>query len=390
MNFIMTIKMAIKSIMSNKMRTFLTMLGIIIGVSAVILLVSVAQGTTEQVTESIESMGSNLITVTITGRGVDTSLSYDEVLEFNEKIGVSGVSPLTTGQSTVKYNSETMDVSIEGVDENYQLVRNHNAEAGRFITPIDVDFRQKVAIIGSEVVNELFGDNNPIGETIQIDGTKFKVVGILEEKGSSMGGSSDEKVLIPISTAQRFYNSPGVKSIYIQADSAENVEIVQSEIESYLYKKFDNDEDAYRVFNQTEMLSTVSEVTANMTVMLGGIAAISLVVGGIGIMNIMLVSVTERTREIGIRKAIGAKRKNILVQFLFESSVISGLGGLIGILAGVGGSKILTQFIGVNTKVDSFIIILSFSFSLVVGMFFGIYPANKASKLKPVDALRFE
>lgn len=390
MNFIMTIKLALKSIISNKMRTLLTMLGIIIGVSAVIVLVSVAQGTTEQVTDSIESMGTNLISVTISGRGLKITISYDEAIELEKKSGITSVSPVNSGQATVKYSTKTMDVILEGVDGNYQNVRNHNAEEGRFITPIDVEYRQKIVLLGSEVASELFSKANPIGETIQVNGTNFKVIGVLEEKGSSIGGSSDDKILIPISTAQRFLKSPGVRSIYIQADSSDVVNNVQSEVEAYLSKKFDDDEDAYRVLNQTEMLSTISEVTASMTLMLGGIAAISLIVGGIGIMNIMIVSVTERTREIGIRKSIGAKRKDILVQFLLESSVLSGVGGLIGVLVGIGSSELLTKFAGVNTKVDPVILIISFSFSIVVGMFFGIYPANKASMLKPVDALRFE
>lgn len=390
MNFITTIKLALKSIVSNKMRTFLTMLGIIIGVSAVIVLVSVAKGTTEQVTESIESMGTNLISVNVNGRGLRTAVSYAEVLELNEKPGISSMAPVVSGQATAKYGTESISIAIEGVDENYQVVQNHKAEAGRFITPIDVEYRQKIALLGSEVVSELFNNENPVGETIQLNGTNFKVVGVLEEKGSSLGGSSDNKILIPISTAQRFLKSTGVRNIYIQAESSEVVTNVQNEVESYLLKKFDNDEDAYRIFNQTEMLSTVSEVTSSMTLMLGGIAAISLIVGGIGIMNIMLVSVTERTREIGIRKSIGAKRKNILIQFLLESSVLSGVGGLIGVLFGIGGSSLLTRFVGVNTKIEPMILIISFSFSIIVGMFFGIYPANKASKLKPVDALRFE
>jgi putative ABC transport system permease protein len=283
-----------------------------------------------------------------------------------------------------------MDVTLEGVDQNYSNVRNHHSEYGRAINPIDVEYRQKIVLLGSEVKNELFGDANPIGEKIQINGNDFKVVGVLEEKGSSLGGNNDEKILIPISTAQRFLRTTGIRNIYIQATSADIVEDVQVEVENFLLKKFNNDEDAYRVFNQAEMLSTMGEVTNNMTMMLGGIAAISLLVGGIGIMNIMLVSVTERTREIGIRKAIGAKRKDILIQFLLESAVISGLGGLIGVLLGIGGSDLLTRFFSLNTKISPFILIISYSFSIIVGMFFGIYPASKASKLKPVDALRFE
>lgn len=390
MNLSMTIKLALKGIASNKMRTFLTMLGIIIGVSAVIILVSVAQGTTAEVTETIESMGTNLVSVIITGRGTDTSLTYDEVLTFEDKLGVAGVSPVVSGNVEAKYDTSNMDVSLEGVDENYKDVRNYIVKFGRFITPIDVEYRQKVVLLGSEIVEELFGFTNPIGEIIQLNGTNFEVIGVLEQKGSSIAGSSDDKILIPLTTAQRFLKSTGIKSVYIQAESSDKVDIVQSQIENYLLRKFNDDDDAYKVFSQEEMLSTVNEITGSMTLMLGGIAGISLLVGGIGIMNIMLVSVTERTKEIGIRKAIGAKRRDILGQFLLESAVISGIGGLIGIGAGIGGSNLLTMFAGMNTKTTPIIMVVSFAFSIIVGIFFGIYPANKASKLKPVDALRYE
>lgn len=390
MSVVMTIKLAIKSVLANKMRTLLTMLGIIIGTSAVIILVSVAQGTTNQVTENIESMGTNLISININGRGLETSIDYEEASELSKIAGIDGVSPIINGQTTVKYGTNSIEVTLEGADEGYSLVRDQDVSQGRFIHPLDIENRQKIVLLGSEVVEELFGFISPIGESVQLNGANFKVVGVLEEKASSLGGSSNNKVLIPISTAERFLKSPGVKSIYIQAQSPEVVDKVQRATETYLLKKFDGNEDAYSVFNQADMLSTVSDVTASMTLMLGGIAAISLVVGGIGIMNIMLVSVTERTREIGIRKAIGAKRKDILLQFILESAVISGLGGIFGVLLGIGGSYGLTTIAGISTSIVPNTIIIAFLFSIGVGMFFGIYPASKASKLKPVDALSFE
>lgn len=390
MDFVMAVKLSIKSILSNKMRTFLTMLGIIIGVAAVIILVSIAQGTTKSVTENIESMGSNLLTVNITGRGTKTSITYDETLELNEKEGVKEIAPVINGKATAKNGLKSMDVNLEGVNETYLTVRNYELNSGRFILPLDIDYNQKVVVLGSEVVKEVFGILNPIGEEILLDGNKFKVVGVLEEKGSSFGGSNDEKVLMPITTAERFLKTKGVKSIYIQAESKDTVSVVSNQMESYLNKQFNNDEDAYKVFNQEEMLSTVNEVTASMTIMLGGIAAISLLVGGIGIMNIMLVSVTERTREIGIRKAIGAKRRDILTQFLIEAIVISGVGGILGIMFGLFGNYMFEKFTSSNVSVSLMVLAISFSFALVVGVSFGIFPANKASKLKPVDALRYE
>lgn len=391
MSFAMTVSLALKGIVANKLRTFLTMLGIIIGVSTVIILVSVGKGTTARITENIQSMGTNLVTVMITGRGIDNSLTYEEAMSMKEKAGVAGVAPLVSGSVTAKYGTKTMEaVSLEGVNGDYEHVRNQRVQSGRFILPLDVEYRQKVAVLGADVVHEIFGPVNPIGETVQINGINFRVIGILESKGSSMQGSSDEKVTIPISTAQRMLKSQGVRNIYVAAESPEVVNLVVAEIEQYLWKKFDQDQSAYHVFNQTEMLDTMNEVSRSLTLMLGGIAGISLLVGGIGIMNIMLVTVTERTREIGIRKAIGAKRRDILGQFLLESATISGVGGIMGVLFGLGVNKLLTKLAGINTQSTLSILMVAFSFSLVVGIFFGLYPANKASKLRPVDALRFE
>ncbi|MGI6066954.1 MAG: ABC transporter permease [Bacillota bacterium] len=391
MSFAMAVRLALKGIMANKMRTLLTMLGIIIGVSAVIILISVGKGTTASVTENIESMGTNLVSVTIMGRGIDNSLTYEEAMSLSDKIGIAGVAPVVSGSVTAKYGTKTMEgLPVEGVNEDYLHVRNQGVESGRFIHPLDVEHRQKVAVIGTDVVQELFGAINPIGEYVQINGIDFLVVGILESKGSSMMGSGDEKIVIPVSTAQRMFKSLGVRNIYIGAESSNQVDLVVAQVETYLYNKFDKDEDSYRVFNQTQMLDTVADVTQSMTMMLGGIAGISLLVGGIGIMNIMLVTVTERTREIGIRKAIGARRRDILRQFLLESATISGVGGIIGILVGLGGNSLLSSLAGIKTQSSIAILVVAFSFSLVVGVFFGLYPASKASKLKPVDALRFE
>jgi len=391
MSFAMAIRLALKGIMANKLRTFLTMLGIIIGVSAVIILISVGKGTTASVTENIESMGTNLVSVNIMGRGMDSSLTYEEAMSLASKSGVAGVAPVVTGSVTAKYGTKIMEnLSVEGVNQDYQHARNQGVQSGRFILPLDVEHRQKVAVLGMDVVTELFGPVNPIGESVQINGIDFRVVGILESKGSSMMGSGDEKIVIPVSTAQRMFKSPGIRTIYIEAEAPDKVDLVVAQINAYLYNKFDQNEDAYRVFNQTEILDTVADVTQSMTLMLGGIAGISLLVGGIGIMNIMLVTVTERTREIGIRKAIGAKRRDILSQFLLESATISGVGGIIGILVGLGGNRLLSSLVGIKTLSSLPIIGVAFSFSLVVGIFFGLYPASKASKLKPVDALRFE
>lgn len=382
--------MAVSSILGNKMRSFLTMLGVIIGVGAVILLVSVGEGSARNVTQRIQSMGSNLLTVNIRGRGAVTSLSYNEAMEFADFPGVHRIAPTQTSTATVKYGNTTVDdASLESTVPDYRSVLNYEVASGRFLMESDVTGRQKVAVIGKEIVDELFPFQNPLGERIKVNGQTFTIIGTLKEKGTSMAGSSDNKVIIPITVGLRLSGDTGIRNIYIQAASPEDVETAELFINNFLLKKF-KDENNYRIFNQSEMLSTINEVTGTFTAMLGGIAGISLLVGGIGIMNIMLVSVTERTREIGIRKAIGAKHSDILVQFLIEAVVISGLGGIIGMLFGISGSLLVSKLVGFSTVVSIKILLIASLFSILVGVGFGIYPANKAALLNPIEALRYE
>ncbi|MDT3698112.1 MAG: ABC transporter permease [Thermincola sp.] len=390
MNLLQVVKLAIAGIRANKMRSILTMLGVIIGVAAVIVLVSIGQGATKSVTEGIQGLGSNLITISIRSSQTAANISYEEVMAWQDREGVAGVSPVVMGNVSLKYGNKKYDTSLEGTNAEYQQVRNTNVQAGRFILPIDLTFGQKVALLGTTVVDELFGSVDPIGQTIRINGINFKVVGILEEKGAASFGSNDDRVIIPFTTAQRLTGARGIQSVYVQADSPDSVNSVVNQLDNYLYRKSNQDTDAYRVNNQAEMLSTVNEITGVLTLMLGGIAGISLVVGGIGIMNIMLVTVTERTREIGVRKAIGAKRGDILRQFLIEAIVVSGAGGIIGILCGLLLSAVVGSLMSINTAVSPQIVGLSFGFSVLVGIIFGLYPANKAAKLNPIEALRFE
>ncbi len=387
MNIKSVTKMAFQSILSNKMRTFLTMLGIIIGVFAVVVLISIGQGATSGVTESISSMGSNIISVSVFGRRA--SINYSDISEFEKLKGVKSVTPVYTTNATVKYDLETTTVNITGGNENYMAINNYEIGSGRAISPVDVDYRNKVAIIGLTTAEDLFDKDNPINKEISINGEKYTVVGVLQDKGSSIAGDGNDIVIVPVTSLMRQYNTKSINSITIQANSAEESASAKENIENYLFDYFE-DEDSYRVFSQDEMLKTISEVTGMLTTMLGGIAGISLLVGGIGIMNIMLVTVTERTREIGIRKAIGAGRANILIQFLIESSVMSGVGGVIGAVSGVAASYVVSNMMGISYKINIPVILGAFIFSLAVGVFFGLYPANKASKLKPVDALRYE
>ena len=405
MQLFQTISMAFKAISGNKVRSFLTMLGVIIGVMSVIVLVAIGQGTTASVTESISSMGTNLLTVNIMtrsvggkggARGMTASsnskgtviLKLDEILELEQDESIAYVSPTCTGSLTVKAGSTNTTASVMGVLPAYQYIINQGVEQGRYIIDADVDNRRAVCVIGVDLAQELFGNTNVVGNTVYIDARKFKIVGVLESKGTSMTGSSDESIVLPFTLAQRMLKSTTISSIYVSAVDSLSVDAAQEVVERFLYKKYQN-ESTYSVMNQTQMLETANETASTLSLMLGGIAGISLLVGGIGIMNIMLVSVTERTREIGIRKAIGAKRRNILLQFLIESVVISGLGGLLGLVLGYGLMHVLENYVGMSLNMSLGVAQLAIAFSMAVGVIFGLYPANKASCLKPIDALHY-
>lgn len=391
MNFLQGFKMAMKSILSNKLRSLLTMLGIIIGVTAVIALVALGQGATKSVKEQVASLGTNLLTVNILGRGSTTTLSGTEAIAIGEKVaGIKYIAPASTQSTSVKYGTTSVDVNVVGTNAEYALVKDYKASSGRFLAQIDLDVYQKVAVIGSTTAKNLFGFSSPIGEYILIQGTRYKVVGVLAEKGSSTTGSNDEVVMIPLTSAERLFKSKGVRTVYVQVETPEQINSVVTGLEKELSNHFRGNTDSYRVFNQSDALSTLTSVSDTLTLALAGIAGISLLVGGIGIMNIMLVSVTERTREIGIRKAIGAKRRDILIQFLIESMVLSGLGGLLGIGIGIGAAQGASSAFNMDIVFSFNIILIAFFFSVAIGVLFGMFPANKAAKLKPIEALRFE
>lgn len=393
MDILQTIKIALRGIFDNKLRSFLTMLGIIIGVTSVIALVSIGQGATAQVTEQIQSLGSNLLTINIMGRGANNTLRYDQAMEFSVSPNISGVAPVITGNMTAKHANKNSNVQVQGTNGDYLTVRNYKLSRGRFLAPGDVNMRQKVAVLGAQIAEDLFGFVDPIGQEIKMQGQTFNVVGILEAS-SSMMGSNDEEIYIPITVAERLMQSRGVRVLYVQAASQETVNLATEEISTKLSKIFkdssDGDNESFRIFDQSQMLDTINQTSATLTMMLGGIAAISLLVGGIGIMNIMLVSVTERTREIGIRKALGARKRDVMGQFLIEALVISGIGGIAGIVTGILVSRGMSKLMNMNARTTYSVVAVAFGFSLLVGVFFGIYPANKASSLKPIDALHYE
>ncbi len=393
MGFLQIFRIALKSMTGSKVRTLLTMLGVIIGVATFITLVSLGEGTKKSISDSIQSMGTNLINISITGRNSNRNVTYEDLKEFagRNTDEIEAVAPTVSGRVTLKYDNKTWETSLEGTSPEYETVRNTPVQNGsRFITHMDVDYRQKVALLGTGVINNLFGPGrNPIGERIKINGEIFRVVGVLEQKSAGENYSLDDRIIIPISTAQRLLRSAQIRNFSVQARSPEMVNAAMLKIQEFLLKTY-KDDSAFRVQNQAEMLSRVDSVTGAMTAFLGAIAGISLLVGGIGIMNIMLVSVTERTREIGIRKAIGAKRKHILAQFLIESTVISCIGGLTGIMIGFLLAAVIPRFSSMTPVITSSSVLISFLVSAAVGIFFGIYPAGKASKLNPIEALRFE
>lgn len=391
MIFIQAFKMAIKSILGNKKRSFLTMLGIIIGVASVIALIGIATGATSGVTSSLNSMGTNLISVNMPGRNSNRKVSLEEIQAFGEKNKdiIEAVIPSISGTVTVKYGSKNLSTTLEGTNEKYETVKNTKPTKGRFITAMDVEQRQNVVLLGTYVANQLFPNGDGLGKEIKINGTIYYVVGLIEEKSTSKEKSGDDKIYIPYSSAIRLLKNANLKSFSIQAKTAEATDAVMNKLEAFLYDVF-KDDDAYFILNQKEMLETLNKTTSTLTTMLGGIAGISLIVGGIGIMNIMLVSVTERTREIGVRKAIGASRGSIMAQFVIEATVVSGLGGIIGIVMGIIICIVAGKLLNMETSPTASTAMMAFGFSVGVGIFFGWSPANTASKLRPIEALRSE
>jgi putative ABC transport system permease protein len=406
-------KIALRALRANKMRSVLTMLGIVIGVSTVVALLSIGKGATASITSEIQSSGSNLLTVSPGrsqfgpgGGGASQQQSHlyytdYELLARGIEDNITSIVPTYESSYIVKYADESFSVNVTGVTQQYQDVRSYDVARGRFISDGDNKSQAKVAVLGSQTAEDLFGGLSPIGKTISINGIKFEVVGVLESKGSSGFGSSDDAVFIPLDTGYdkvfgstaNYNGKKTVNNIMVSVKTTDLMDTVSAQMEYMLrrsHKLETADESDFNIMNQTDTLDTLSSITNTLTIFLGAIAGISLLVGGIGVMNIMLVSVTERTKEIGLRKAVGATRNQILTQFLFESVTLSLLGGLIGILFGVGIALLFsaTGLISSVITVDS--ILIAFFFTLAIGVFFGIYPAFRAANLHPMVALRYE
>ena len=396
--------MAWASLIANKLRSLLTMLGIIIGVAAVIALVSIGNGVKQDIENSISSLGSNLLVVlpgaprtpgARSSQGSMKSLKISDYEAIAKLEGVKAASPMTNGSYVVIYQNKNWTTSVAGVNSNFQDVNNWTMTSGRFFSDKNVQNRERVAVVGQTVVKNLFADEDPVGKEIRVKNIPFRVIGVLKSKGNgTMGNDQDDTVLIPYTTSmERVEGIDYLRMVYVVAKDDEGIDRLQADIENLLRVRHnikDTNLDDFNIQNMKSIMETVAQTTGTFTLFLGAVAAISLVVGGIGIMNIMLVSVTERTREIGVRKALGATYSVIVTQFLIEAVVISLMGGFIGIAFGIGASKVIGMVSGMSTIVSVPTIIMSFAFSMAIGLIFGIYPARKAAKLNPIDALHYE
>jgi putative ABC transport system permease protein len=408
-----SLRIAISSLRANKLRTILTMLGIIIGVASVVALMAIGNGAQVAITSQISSIGSNILTV-FPGqqrRGPQLASTQSQALTLADSEalmkpgalrGAAAIAPIFQGNAQIVAGSNNLQSSVIGVTPDYFAVRNLSIVKGQIFSETQVRGMRSVTVLGSNVAEDLFGLANPIGKTIRIKGQTFQVVGLLEAKGGTGFGSVDDQLFVPLGVAQlKLFGartadtaSPRISSISIQVADASQMDAVSAQIASIIRQRHrlpsDGAQDDFSVFNQADVLSSLNQITSVLTAFLGAIAGISLLVGGIGVMNIMLVSVTERTKEIGLRKAVGARRRDIMQQFLIEALVVSLLGGLIGLLIGglisfgVGLTKLITPVITPGAM------LLALGFSMAVGLFFGIYPARRAARLRPIEALRYD
>jgi putative ABC transport system permease protein len=403
MNIRASIRIAMRAIASNPLRSLLTMLGVIIGVGAVVAMVAIGQGARASITQQVQALGSNLLTVfagTAQVGGVARveqvrTLTLEDADAIRKEVpGVLGVSAEFSRTAQVAFRAENVNTQVSGVTPDFQTVRNFHAAQGQFFTEQDVRSRAKVAVVGRTVANRLFADAEPIGQRIRIRGVTFTVTGVMEEKGATGFSDRDDVVFVPLTTAQRrLFGVTYVRTIQVQMATPEEMTEAQATLTEVLRERHrlgPGDENDFTIRSQADILQAFTGVSQTMTLLLGGIAAVSLIVGGIGIMNIMLVSVTERTREIGIRKAVGARRRDVLLQFLVESVALSVTGGLIGVGIGMIGSRLISRFAGWATVLSPQAVLMAFSFAVAVGVFFGLYPARRAASLDPIEALRHE
>jgi len=403
MNTITYIITAFEALFTNKMRSILTMLGVIIGVASVILLVSMAEGAKQYILKQFTGLGTNLIMIQpgklqtkgggfpMAGIASTHKLTLSDVKAIRrEATAIDGAFPLILGALAVKYRDAHTDATIVGVNEQFTSIINVSPQIGGFMTREESDAGRNVGVLGYNIWKALFGDKNPLGKIMKLGNFYFRVIGVMKKRGQSLGFNWDNLVYVPARSAERLFNTDSLFGIRVKARSKALIDEAVLQITQILKRQHDNNVD-FTVITQNAMLSTVGMIMNMMTFVLAGIAAISLLVGGIGIMNIMLVSIKERTREIGIRKAVGAGRNDILLQFLIESATISSIGGIIGILFGIGGGLTIQSLIsGFNISITPWSVLLAFFFSAIVGIFFGVYPAYKAAQLDPIESLRYQ
>ena len=396
MNLVESFRIALRALNANKVRSALTMLGVIIGVAAVILLVSIGTGVQNQITGQIAGLGSNLLFVIPgkleggggPGSGMGKKFTLDDVNYLQTRLGSGNtVIPEFAGAADLRRNNQTMNGTIAASDQNVADAAIGTITSGRWYGRGEVVGASRVAVIGSNVRDTLFPGQDPLGAQMDINGQSFRVIGLLEKKGGGIGGSQDNFVSIPITTAQQLLGTRDITELLVRVDDQKTIDAAKIRTEIALRPRYT---DQFTVFTQAQTLSLLGTILGTLTAMLAGLASISLLVGGIGIMNIMLVSVTERTREIGIRKALGATKLNIVFQFLIEAVVLCLLGGMLGFGVGAGGAMIFTKTMGWNTEVGLSSVVIAFGFSAFVGVVFGVYPARRAAGLDPIVALRYE
>ncbi len=403
--FLDYLRQAVSAMLSHKMRSVLSILGILIGVSAVIAMLALGQGAKEAIEKQLASLGSNLLVIrpgssklhgVAMEAGTVTRFTLQDVAAIAKLSEVvKSTSPSVSGRGQMVYGNNNWNTQVEGAGIDYPSIRAAYPAVGRFFTESEIKMREKVVLLGTTVVKELFGEANPIGQTIKINLLNFKVIGILPAKGANTFHDQDDIAVIPVTTAMfRVFGKEYVDTIYVEAKDPESLDAAQTVLSDLIIKQHRLDpkdaEDSFQIRNMADIKQTLETTTKTMSLLLGAIAAISLLVGGIGIMNIMLVSVTERTREIGLRKAIGATNRDIMVQFLIEAILMSFLGGVFGVLLGWAAATLITVFAGWSVRVSLFSVVLSTAFSLAVGVVFGLWPAKKAALLDPIEALRYE
>jgi putative ABC transport system permease protein len=397
-----TFALALEMLAANRVRTALTMLGVVIGVAAIILLVSLGEGATAYITRELTGLGTNLLIVTPgktqTSGGFHPpsastvrKLTYEDAVALRRRATLlTDAVPVVLGTGKIRYQGVSRDTSVIGITPEFQRVRKLYVEIGQFVSEEDVEGRRRVVVLGRTVKRELFGEENPLGQFVTLADSRYRVIGIMERKGVSLGFDIDDLVFIPVKSAQDLFDTDRLFEILASVRAPDEIDRATQQVKDILMRRHGARED-FTVTSQGAILSAFTTILKILTAALGGIAGISLLVGGIGIMNIMLVSVRERTREIGIRKAVGARRRDILGQFLLESVVMSSLGGGLGIVVGVGGAKALSLFFTyLPTQVSPWAILMAFGFSAAVGIFFGVYPARRAALLDPIQALRYE